>query len=35
MEKLNKYAENPNYREKKDTGQNLPMERLGGIETFE
>jgi len=35
MEKLNKYAENPNYREKKDTGQNLPMERRGGIETFE
>ena len=35
MEKLNKYAENPNYREKKDTGQNLPMKGLGGIETFE
>lgn len=30
MEKLNRYADKSEYRQKKDTGQKLPIERFGG-----
>jgi hypothetical protein len=30
MEKLNTYADNPEHRQKKGTGQNLPIESFGG-----
>ena len=29
-EKLNRYADKSEYRQKKDTGQKLPIERFGG-----